>query len=168
MECCDAVLVFVTREYVRRVQQHGDSLRCEFLKAAKTPEKLVMIRLDSTPPLEWSGPLRMIVRSSLYVVDLSMGSDDDVARLIQSIHSCNPTTLWKANFKRRDPVRRVRPSAMRGRVRRIVAAMGDRMTDEDHVGDVVHRLFWSVVGEAAPTDRLVDRVSRLEEELGLV
>ena len=71
IDSAEVVLVFLTRDYIRKVGQggDGDNVRREFLYASRSPDKLLPVRLDQDlpPPSSWSGPVGMLLGSRLYV-----------------------------------------------------------------------------------------------------
>jgi len=95
IEDADVVVVFVTRNYMEKVE-HGpdtDNVRREFMFAAARPEKLVAVRFDADLPPMWSGPVRMVLGSRLYV-DLTtpeLGTRD-IDRLTAAIRNVVPST----------------------------------------------------------------------------
>jgi len=170
IEDADVVVVFVTRNYMEKVE-HGpdtDNVRREFMFAAARPEKLVAVRFDADLPPMWSGPVRMVLGSRLYV-DLTtpeLGTRD-IDRLTAAIRNVVPSTprpTWRRAPSQPGNVR----TPLRARVDRIAAAIGDEHRPEIHVRDVVHALMRTLLGSAAVGDApLCDMVARLEREVGV-
>ena len=194
----DIVLVFVTGNYMRKVESgnESDNVRREFMYASKCPSKLVVIRFDNDMPAIWTGPVAMILGSHLYV-DLVSATNDNMNALVRTIRHRSGRTLWKTTAiaircqlhklrqiraqkdAQKDAQTRVRTSIdtleivgpklkTRERVQRIMDTMGDTWTDGDHTGVVVDRLVESITGKQ-PSDMLLhEKLTRLETELGLV
>jgi hypothetical protein len=165
IDSADVVLVFVTRNYLHKVERGGsqDNVRREFMYAKDHAEKMVPIRFDKDLPAKWSGPVGMVLGSQLYV-DLSVPGRE--AELVDAIRRCTPRTLWKTAVKR---VATRPPTGVRQRVQRIASAMGDQVRDGEHVGVALDRILDSLVGskvapKAAP---VCDKLAFAEAQLGL-
>lgn len=115
IEEADVVLVFVTCNYMKKVE-HGtdtDNVRREFMFASATPAKLIPIRFDDELPRVWSGPLRMVLGTQLYV-DMSINevSDAKIDELVDAIRRANPRTMWKTAVAQTRVVPKVSPNVM--------------------------------------------------------
>ncbi len=76
----DVVIVFVTREYIKKVQSGSstDNVRREFMYASQAAHKMIAVRFDADLGCRWPGPVGMVLGSSLYV-DMSKDPISDVA-----------------------------------------------------------------------------------------
>lgn len=63
------VLVFVTNNYIRKVQKGGDhdNVRREFMYSTTVQKPMIVIRFDTNLPSKWPGPVGMVLGSQLYV-----------------------------------------------------------------------------------------------------
>lgn len=189
IEDSDVVLIFVTCNYMKKVEQGGDTdnVRREFMFASATPEKLVPIRFDDDLPRTWSGPLRMILGTQLYV-DMSVRDipDSKIDELVDAIRRATPRTMWKNAVAQTRVVPKVapkpptktpallkvdsreatKPLTIRNRVDRLREAVGD--TSDGHIKDIVVRLAATLLGTVDENLPMVERVARMERELGLV
>ena len=89
LDRADVILVFVTRAYLDKVERGGelDNVRREFMYAARTPEKLLAVRLDPDLPRQWGGPVGMVLGAHLHcnlAHDRSDAKIDDLARMIRA------------------------------------------------------------------------------------
>lgn len=180
MDGADVILVFVTRNYMKKVEalDDTDNVRREFMYASGMPKKMVPIRFDRDLPATWSGPLRMVLGTSLYV-DLSdeVLGERHFDSVMEAIRRATPRTMWKAaatqiNRKtitlRQPAVPSSAPKTMRTRVKRLKEMVGD--TEEvAHIGPAIDRLTISLLGsaKAGTLDNLVDKLTIMERELGL-
>jgi hypothetical protein len=179
----DVVLVFVTRNYMNKVERGDDTdnVRREFMFASATPQKMIPIRFDPDLPSLWSGPLRMILGTHLYI-DLSIDiGERRIDQLVDAIRHATPRTMWRTavastrRLPQASPVnaqRRVRvptfppqKTTLRDRVERIRNAVGD--TGDGHISDIVRRLAATLLGTIDDRVPMIDRVSRMERELGI-
>ena len=186
IEAADVVLVFITKNYMNKVAsgRGTDNVRREFMFAAHHPERLLPIRFDPDLPATWTGPLRMILGSSLYV-DLSAPTltAKHYDELAEAIRRRTPRVMWKsaAQFARRArPVAtrttRFASSAppaeaptVRGRLHRALEVVGDRLQPGERVGGAVNRLVLTLLGTKALDDDkpLVERLALIERQLGI-
>lgn len=185
IEDSDVVLIFVTVNYMKKVEQGGDTdnVRREFMFASATPQKLVPIRFDDNLPPTWTGPLRMILGTKLYV-DMSAHdiTDSKIDELVDAIRRATPRTMWKNAVAQTRMVPKVapkprahaplevapketRPLTIRNRVDRLREAVGD--TSDGHIKDIVVRLAATLLGTVDENLPMVERVARMERELGL-
>lgn len=187
------VLLFVTNEYMNKVEHGGDldNVRREFMYAARTPEKLIPIRFEVNLPRLWSGPLGMVLGSHLYC-DMSKGEDvteeqmDNLLRMIDSrVRGCEGRTVrprWRdaarktatfaaplATEKDDTPLRIVGKGMLtvKKRVQRVVDLYGSLDASAIHTREVVDRLFVSIVGEGNEGLGLLEKLRLVEEELGV-
>ena len=103
IDSADVVLVFVTANYIRKVESGNgsDNVRREFMYAKDRPEKLLAVRFDASLPSKWSGPVGMVLGSQLYVDLTSDGTPERVvAPLVEAIRRCSPKTHWKTAVKK--------------------------------------------------------------------
>lgn len=182
IEASDVVLVFITCNYMNKVENGNDTdnVRREFMFASDTPQKLIPIRFDPDLPRTWSGPLRMILGAKLYV-DLSSNDigERQIDSLVDAIRHATPRTMWKTAVAQTRLVPKTvatttppkrstlseRPLTIRNRVQRLRDAIGD--DQEGHLTDIVKRLSDTLL---TPDDQklpIIERVTRMERELGL-
>ena len=182
IEESDVVLIFVTCNYMKKVEQgvDTDNVRREFMFASATPQKLVPIRFDDDLPRTWSGPLRMILGTQLYV-DMSAHdiTDAKIDELVDAIRCATPRTMWKNAVAQTRGVSKVtskpkplrttptemKPLTIRNRVDRLRDAVGG--TPDGHIKDIVTRLTDTLLGTVDENLPMVERVARMERELGL-
>ena len=174
----NVVLVFVTCNYMRKVEQGDDTdnVRREFMFASATPQKLVPVRFDPNLPQTWSGPLRMVLGGHLYV-DLSTNdfSDRQIDNLVDAIRRANPHTMWKSAVAQTRIVPKVSSKphvgtfsptpTIRTRVQRLRDAVGG--IKDGHLTEVVQRLASTLLGTEDEDLPMIERVARMERELGL-
>lgn len=192
----DVVLVFVTKNYMRKVASGNDcdNVRREFMHASAHPDKMVPIKFEDDLPTPWTGPVGMLLGARLYVDVPGPSSVDalvDVLRERERTVEARRRTArafasaLRSNVRVREAPRlsaaspsapspsahRVPPPLVphRRRVARILAAMGETADEREHIGNVVDRLLVSIVGSDVTVNApLVDKMKRLERELGLV
>ena len=172
----DVVLVFVTKNYMGKVESGDDSdnVRREFMHAAAHPQKFIPVRFDATPT-PWTGPVRMILGGHKYV-DMVQIDNVSIERLVDALntfdkhHRPPPScvqrkiadTALTTLAHRTPPTIKVDGTSLecrghrvgiplcnaRDRVHRIVGIVGDEpSTGSRHMVDVVDRLMLSVVGD---------------------
>jgi len=178
IEESDVVLVFVTRNYMTKVERGDDTdnVRREFMFASATPQKFVPIRFDPELPRTWTGPLRMMLGFSLYV-DLSGEiGERGITQLLTAMKHVVPQTTWRTAVARTAKPKSSSSSssppkpttrALRVRVQRLREAVGDAEEEDGHMGTVVHRLALTLLGTMARDLPIVEKVARMERELGL-
>ena len=185
IEESDVVLIFVTCNYMKKVEQGGDTdnVRREFMFASATPRKLVPIRFDDDLPRTWTGPLRMILGAQLYV-DMSAHdiTDAKIDELVDAIRRATPRTMWKNAVAQTRAVPKVtskpktsvplaitpmekKSLTIRNRVDRLRYAVGG--TPDGHIKDIVARLANTLLGTMDENLPIVERVAQMERELGL-
>jgi hypothetical protein len=168
----DVVLAFVTCNYMKKVEQGGDTdnVRREFMYASATPHKMLPIRFDANLPQTWSGPVRMILGARLYV-DLSetVVADSQVDGLVDAIRRAVPRIMWRTAVARipRTAAKRTpaKPIALRDRVQRLRDALGD--TGGGHISDVVWRLADTLLSSECKDLPMTEKIARMERELCL-
>jgi len=196
IDSSDVVLVFVTENYISKVQNGGDkdNVRREFMYTADNcPEKLLSIRFEEHLPSKWVGPVGMVLGSTLYV-DMCSVDNESIDSLVHSVRRKTAKTLWKActnkvniSFTTPPPTHRLPPprsrpppplrppskeeqrESMFSRVEEALHIMGKRMEDGEHTTKALDRLIDSVVGENAPVKKepFFKKLEAVEKELGL-
>lgn len=184
---CDLVLVFVTANYLSKVQSANelDNVRREFMYAIQTKSGCMLaVRLEESLPRVWKGPVGMILGANLYN-DLRVISDSSVDALVSSIRRKVNTNAWKHTTLEclgrtalkvaacpREATTGGVPS-VRTRVRKARDLLGLTVNESDHTRELVDRLFESVVKKSARHDgasrshTMMDKLERIEVELGI-
>ena len=163
----DVVLVFVTRNYMRKVEDGDDTdnVRREFMYAAGTPDKFVVVKFEELPDL-WTGPVRMLLGAQKYV-DMTEITEASVKALVDAVRR----TASTSGPPRSPPAFEVRGAQVlppvRQRVERIVHRMGGNVPKDVHTVDLVNQLLRSIVGPHGCDAPLVTKLHRLECELGI-
>lgn len=177
IDTCDVFLVFVTRNYVRKVQHGGDGDNCrrEFMYAQRRvgTSRMVTIRFDSElPPDKWGGPVGMMLGERLYA-DLSINhtSSDRLRELARLF----PTTTKTTSKAERSPV--VLPpiqgvgydklTSAKGRVNRLMQEAGMSARENEHMHEKLVRLMASL-GLKNDDGPFVAKLERVERQLGIV
>lgn len=180
IDSSDVVLVFLTSNYMKKVQSgnDNDNVRREFMYATNTPNKFLCIKFDNTLPTPWTGPVSMILGSQLYV-DLTEINSSRIDSLVDAIRHRSPRLLWKTAVQRtrespgastsRVPRMIVQPAdlPLRARVRTICDRVGSTYEQDLHLCKLVDRLHVSLVGTVDPRMPLHERVALMEMQLGL-
>lgn len=96
IDTADVVLVFVTKNYMAKVESgnDADNVRREFMYATTKHAKMIAIRFDKELPSMWHGPVGMQLGSQLYVDLTEEGNDLDA--LVAMIRNVTPRVQWKA------------------------------------------------------------------------
>ena len=160
---------------------------------------MIPVRFDPDLPRTWSGPLRMILGTRLYV-DMSMEviSERQIDELGDLIRRANPRTMWRTAVAQTRivprvaitpkvyelrppsapppltaarpttalPVQREHPLTIRKRVQRLQHVVGHEV--DGHLADVVQRLAETLLGTVDTALPMIERVAKMERELGLV
>lgn len=189
---CDVVIVFLTKNYMRKVEngKDTDNVRREFHYAMTRPEKFVVVKFSRNLPETWTGPVGMILGGELYV-DLTEVNEQSVDKLVDTIRHKSPRILWKGALHRAQHVSKVAPRKCQSGTRAIVLApsppstppaptlrdrvdalygrMGDQRNATEHIGVAVERLAVSLLGtvRAREEQTVLEKVARLERELGV-
>lgn len=179
---CVVFLVFLTRNYMNKVEAGGDedNVRLEFMYAP--PEKMLVVRFDHDLPARWSGPVGMYLNKNLYV-EASDASDKQIAAIA---HAVRERTKSASEFKKkkvaaftnavreRTVARKKTPNtervvSVRERVHHALAVMGEAPHRGEHVHDTVNRLLRSLAGSTAvtPSAPFEERLRALECHLGV-
>lgn len=173
IDASDVILVFITSNYVTKVQSGDDrdNVRREFMYAQSTPHKLLAVRLE--PRVKCTGPVGMILGSSLYV-DMSKG--DDVDELARTIRHRTAGTLWARAgqcTRRATPVVTAQPRPCRGppakrldakeRVARAIIALGCSVREREHAGESLDRILQSLCGNGPGSSPLPDCATFMEK-----
>ena len=179
IDSSDVVLVFLTSNYMKKVESgnDADNVRREFMYAANTPNKFVCIKFDNTLPTPWTGPVRMILGSHVYV-DLTEINSTSIDSLVDAIRHHSPRIVWKTAVQRtqKQPTTPGAPSReskaasrlpLRARVRTICEHVGGAYDDDLHLCKLVERLHVSLVGTLDSKMLLHERVALLERHLGM-
>ena len=191
----DVVVVFVTRNYVEKVASGGpsDNVRREFTYAAShCPHKLLPIRFDAQLPRTWGGPVGLQLGSCMYTE--ALGTDDRRASLILNAlrqhctdlvaHEKQPTNAgWKAVLEKhavnkkvlrgeQSPLdlkteKRTAAHPVRSRLALVLGVLGEESSTQEHIGDVLGRLYLSMIGTPVGHVPLVDKLAAIELELGI-
>lgn len=184
IEMCDVVLVFVTHNYIEKVQSHDetDNVRREFMYAAdRHAAKIHAIRFEDTLPPKWSGPVGMILGSSLYT-NMPVIDDRSIDMLVNAIRRETSTTLWKhcthkvstaafpGTYRPPPPLPR-RPTSkasLKERVTLALGTMGSCRKEDEHTVEALDRLVMSVFAdEKMMTIPFFEKVELVEKHLGL-
>jgi hypothetical protein len=158
----DVVLVFVTRNYMKKVQSRndGDNCRREFMYAQRRhgTSRIVTIRFDADLPPKWSGPLGMILGDRMYA-DLTVDhtSKDKMMELVRLFPILPPV---KGVGCRKDG------GCLRERVDRLMQEAGMSEKEGEHTHEKLVRLMASI-GIHAENAPLYVNVARLEVQLGI-
>jgi hypothetical protein len=191
----DVVLVFVTRNYMKKVQSgnDGDNCRREFMYAQRRhgTSRMVTIRFDTDLPSKWSGPLGMLLGDRMYA-DLSVDhtSKDKMMELVRlfptkmAARNAIKTTMqntknvvvakkqMKTSAAESDillpPVKGVgyRKDGVRGRVNRLMQEAGMSEKEGERTHEKLVRLMASM-GIDTEKAPLYVNVARAEEQLGV-
>lgn len=189
MDSADVVLVFMTTNYMKKVESGNDTdnVRREFMYGAhNAPDKFLCVKFDTTLPDPWTGPASMILGARLYV-DMSDGAVTSarVDALVDAIRHRTPRVAWKTAVQRTRatpvphhppragtgtgsaPRAAPEPLALRARVKRICDLSGTPPEADAHLCKLVDRLHLSLVGTVDPSMPLVDKIKRMETNLGM-
>tara|TARA_B110001452_G_scaffold16179_1_gene13265 strand:- start:14251 stop:14949 length:699 start_codon:yes stop_codon:yes gene_type:complete len=178
IDSSDIVLVFLTSNYMKKVQSGNDidNVRREFMYTTCNPDKFLCIKFD-TLPSPWTGPVSMILGSQLYV-DLTEINSSSIDSLVDAIRNRSPRLQWKTAVQRTrnhmgTPKSRA-PSTtsillppLRDRVRTICDHMGGTYKSDIHLCKLVDRLHVSLVGTVDSKMPLCERVAVMEKHLGM-
>lgn len=176
IDSADVVLVFLTNNYMKKVESGNDSdnVRREFMYAANTPEKFLCVRFDSTLRTPWTGPVSMLLGAHVYV-DMTEISPSRIDALVDAIRHRSPRLVWKTAVQRtrhesaphmtHHPSRRV--DTVRDRVRRICEQSGTSVDDGLHLCKLVDRLHVSLVGTVDASTPLLTKIESMERQLGM-
>ena len=167
---CDAVLVFVTAEYMQKVEagDDHDNVRREFMYAVNGNKLLIPIRFDSKLPSQWSGPLGMVLGSHMYT-DLSMCTPASVpSRPLEALVSTLVSHQKPALAPKRAPSSKSLPGpSVRERVEKAYLLLGNAPPPGDvHIGEAVNNLFRSIRGcKESQTLTFMQKLVWIEKEL---
>ena len=172
MDTSDVVLVFMTANYMKKVESGNDTdnVRREFMYGAHSaPGKFLCVKFDATLPETWTGPVSMILGAQLYF-DMSDGgvTPTRVDALVDAIRGYRtPRVAWKTTVQR--SIRAAPSLALRARVQRIHEMWGGPSGEADgvHLCKLVDRLHISLVGTVDPSTPLIDKIKRMEANLGV-
>lgn len=183
----DVVLVFVTSNYVSKVQSANDldNVKREFMYASQTkPGCILPIRFEEALPRVWKGPVGMILGCNLYN-DLRIVDESTVKVLAASIRKKVCSNAWKQTSREcllktamtvtPAPVTTRKPLTVRARVREARDLLGLTVNESDHTSLLVDRLFDSVVGNVPEESKkeckdglcLMEKLNLVEIQLGI-
>ena len=178
IDSSDVILVFVTQNYIDKVNSDNDSdnVRREFMYASQYADKMLPIRFDRNLPSKWKGPVGMLLQSRLYT-DLTTVSDKNIDNLVEAIRHATPRTQWKMAAQKitgaclktvvKEPKRLVtKECTNRDRVRKLAAVHG-LSTKDEHTVETVERLLLSFGIQTSSNTGLMEKIRRLEEEMKL-
>lgn len=162
IDASDHVLVFVTRNYMDKVRSGGetDNVRREFMYAARHPEKLIPIRFEDSLPRVWTGPVGMVLGSYLYT-DLCQATSCKMDTLATSLLALKRESKWKKVVlppKKKD-------ITVKERIQKACLLLGHEDSRPSH--ETVENLYRSVAGGAVSDLPLIEKLARVERELGL-
>jgi hypothetical protein len=191
----DAVLVFVTRNYMQKVSSGDDMDNCrrEFMYAQRRhgTSRMITIRFDPELPLKWWGPVGMILGERLYA-DLSLHDKhadnmDELFRLLPTYRAPPRGAVNNARNKHAHkappvPVLKKTPIAMRKapvvdtiqykefntrtRVDYLLKMAGMSEHAGEHTHEKLDRLFISIGLDTDKSVPLHVKVRQAERELG--
>ena len=175
IDTCDVFLVFVTRNYVRKVQHGGDGDNCrrEFMYAQQRvgTSRMVTIRFDSELPDKWGGPVGMLLGERLYA-DLAINhkSSDrlrELSRLFPTKTRCAKDGVPSQIVL--PPVQGIgydRARGTKGRVNRLMEEAGMSQKSNEHMHDMLLRLMTSL-GMKHEDVPFITKIERVEAQLGI-
>lgn len=193
IDTCDAVLVFVTCNYMNKVASRDDSDNCrrEFMYAQRQrgTSSMVTVRFDPNLPKRWTGPVGMLLGERLYA-DLSKDHTskkamDQLEHLLPSTHKLKNafvhtiareikqlprTTSFARTNKPNQPdlTLRGKGTKIKERVHRLMTEAGMSERPGEHTHEQLQRLMASMGIDSAPGEPLHCKLDRAEHELGLV
>lgn len=174
MDSSDIILVFVTSNYMKKVESGNDSdnVRREFMYGSGTPKKFLCVKFEEIP-VRWTGPVSMILGSQLYV-DLTEITPKGIDALVDAIRHRSPRILWKTARQKSRPLAKHSTTvttppvqSIRDRVHRIREATGSPKGEDLHLCKLVDRLHVSLVGTVDKATPLFAKVEAMERHLGL-
>ena len=171
IDSCDVFVVFVTNEYVQKVESGNakDNVRREFMYAAQThPEKMLAVRFDQTLPSSWRGPVGMQLGAHLYVeLAEEPPSEDNMTVLLNAIRRHNPRAMWHDAVKRVQKTLAIKTPGdnLRTRVHTAAKRLG-RDFDKKHLGAVLDELMLTLFPTTDPRDvAFVDKLRMVEAQI---
>lgn len=190
IDTSDVILVFVTRNYIEKVESgnEADNVRREFMYAAERhPTKFHAVRFEDSLPSKWSGPVGMMLGSSLYT-NMTVINDRSIEALVTAIRHESGTTMWKhctqkvnaatnaMKYRPPPPVPKallnteaLQTAKLKVRVAKALDVMGTSMHEKEHTSEALDRLLMSVVADGDKVKDLpfYQKVKLVEKELGL-
>lgn len=183
----DAILVFVTRNYIAKVGSGRDEDNCrrEFMYAQKRRgvKRMIPIRFEASLPPVWTGPVGMLLGEKLYA-DLSSSLEhQNILSLIRLLPSTtNPRNQMRGAVEKTTTAMKVMDAAgalcvigtspppvggVKERVRRLMEEAGMSSREDEHTYEKVKRMLASFGLQDAKDTPLVSKIALLEEQLGL-
>ena len=163
IDACDSILVFVTRDYIAKVDSgdDADNVRREFMYAANCKKHMIPVRFDEDLKAPWTGPVGMMLGTTLYF-DLVTPTYANLDQLCRAIR-----------FEQGPPVCKPKPAPIKKlfvkeRVAKALEKMGDEMRPGEHAVDALDRLLKSLAGSVAVNGKPFHaKLECVERELGI-
>ena len=174
IDACDVFVVFVTNEYLQKVESGNakDNVRREFMYAAQThPEKMLAVRFDQSLPSAWRGPVGMQLGAQLYV-ELSgePPSEHEMMALLNAIRRHSPRAMWHDAVKRVQKVQKTMATQttdgnLRTRVHSAAKRLGREYANK-HLGAVLDELMLTLFPTSDSCDLpFTDKLRAVEAQI---